>query len=284
MPELPEVENTVRDLRPHLVGRRIEGAQVFWSRLLHDLSPEVFDAALRGRQIINTERRGKFLIFPLDDGSSLLLHLRMTGKLWVEDRQTPVDKHTHVLIDLDNGRQLRYQDVRKFGRFYLVQDRDVVLGKLGPEPLSDEFSPIDLLGMIQHRTTAIKALLLDQQVVAGIGNVYADEALFRAGIHPLRPGVTLTLTDCNRLYASVRQILAEAIREGGSTLGQSTLTNFRRPNGVQGRFQQRHQVYRLTGKPCPVCGATVQKIKVAQRSTHFCPACQPIDGFNNPLN
>lgn len=274
MPELPEVENAVRDLKPWLVGRRVEDARVLWPRIVHQLSPESFVQRLAGRQITHVGRRGKFLLFHLDDGQVLLLHLRMTGRLWLVEGGEELDKHTHVVFDLDNGQQLRYQDMRKFGRFYLVDEVEDVVGKLGPEPLSESFTPFDLLDAVQGRRAAIKSLLLDQRILAGVGNIYADEALFRSGIDPRRPGHSLTLADCSRLHASIRQTLAEAIREGGSTLGNSALSNYRRPNGVRGRYQDRHRVYRLAGKPCPVCGTTIQRIKLAQRSTHFCPTCQ----------
>lgn len=274
MPELPEVENTARDLKPLLVGRRIQAVQVFWPRTLADLSPEAFAAALAGRQIVNTDRRGKFLLLPLDDGQTLLLHLRMTGQLRLTGPNAPLDKHTHVVFDLDNGQQLRYSDTRKFGRFYLASDVRAVTGKLGPEPLSDAFSPIDLLDAIQGRRACIKALLLDQRIVAGVGNIYADEALFLAGIDPRRSGASLSLAECSRLHTSLRRVLAEAIREGGSTLGGSALINYRRPIGVQGRYQERHRVYDRAGQPCLVCGTPIERVRLAQRSTHFCSNCQ----------
>lgn len=274
MPELPEVENAVRDLKPRLVGRRVEAVRVLWPRIIHQLLPEAFVDRLTGRQISHVDRRGKFLLLFLEDGQVLLLHLRMTGRLWLVERDEEIDKHTHVVFDLENGQQLRYQDMRKFGRFYLVDEVDEVVGKLGPEPLSETFTPFDLLEAVQGRRAAIKSLLLDQRVLAGVGNIYADEALFRSGIDPRRPGNSLTLADCSRLHASIRQTLAEAIREGGSTLGSSVLSNYRRPNGVRGRYQDRHRVYRLAGTPCPVCGSIIQRIKLSQRSTHFCPHCQ----------
>ncbi len=262
MPELPEVENTVRDLKPLLVGRRVQSVQVFWPRLVHDMTPEAFAAALTGRQIINTDRRGKFLLFPLDNRRTWIVHLRMTGQLHVVPAEAEIEPHARALLDLDNGQQLRYRDSRKFGRFYLVDDVERMVAKLV---------------RLQGRRTAIKTVLLDQRVVAGLGNIYADEALFRAGIDPRRPAGTLTQADCNRLHTAIRQTLATAIREGGSSLGGSPLTNYRRPTGVQGRFQQRHQVYHLAGKPCPVCGATIQRVRLGQRSTHFCPNCQRYD-------
>ena len=274
MPELPEVENTVRDLKPLLVGRRVQEVQILWPRLVHGKAPEAFAVELTGRQIVNTDRRGKFLLFPLDNGRIWIVHLRMTGQLHLVPTQTAIDGHVHALLQLDNGQQLRYRDARKFGRFYLVDEAEELLAKLGPEPLSAAFTPLELFNRLQGRRPAIKTLLLDQRVLAGLGNIYADEALFAAGINPRRPASTLTQADCNRLHMAIRQTLATAIREGGSSLGGSALTNYRRPIGVQGRFQQRHQVYRRAGQPCPKCGAPIERIKLAQRSTHFCPNCQ----------
>jgi formamidopyrimidine-DNA glycosylase len=274
MPELPEVENTVRDLKPLLVGRRVQAVQILWPRIVHDKSPEAFAAELTGRQIVNADRRGKYLLFPLDNGRTWMVHLRMTGQLHIVPAQTDVERHIHAVLELDNGQQVRYRDARKFGRLYLVDDPESIVAKLGPEPLSETFTPIELFNRLQGRRTAVKTLLLDQRVVAGLGNIYADEALFKAGIDPRRPASTLTQADCNRLHTAIRQTLATAIREGGSSLGGSALTNYRRPTGVQGRFQQRHQVYHLAGQPCPICGAPIERIKLAQRSTHFCPRCQ----------
>lgn len=274
MPELPEVENTVRDLKPLLVGRRVQAVHILWPRLVHDKAPEAFAVELAGRQIVNTDRRGKYLLFPLDNGRTWIVHLRMTGQLHVVPARDDAERHVHAVMDLDNGQQLRYRDSRKFGRFYLVDEPDCVLARLGPEPLSEMFTPLELFNRLQGRRTAVKTLLLDQRVLAGLGNIYADEALFSAGIDPRRPANTLTQADCNRLHTAIRQTLAAAIREGGSSLGGSELTNYRRPTGVQGRFQQRHRVYQLAGQPCPICGAPIERIKLGQRSTHYCPRCQ----------
>lgn len=274
MPELPEVENYARDLKPMLVGRRIVDVQVFWPRTIGRPSPEAFAEGLLGRQIVNTDRRGKYLLFALDDHSTLILHLRMTGGLCLKDSLEEPHRHTHVVLGLDNGQRLHYRDQRKFGRFYLVEDPQIVVGKLGPEPLSDAFTPVGLLHAVQGRRSPVKALLLDQTVVAGIGNIYADEALFLAGIDPRRPGNTLTLVDCTRLHTAIRQALADAIRDGGSTLGRSALSNYARPTGIRGRYQDRHRVFRRTGQPCSVCSTPIVQVRIAQRSTHFCPHCQ----------
>ena len=275
MPELPEVENTVRDLKPLLVGRRFEGVDVRWPRMLSGMPPEEFTERLLGRQIVNTDRRGKHMLFALDDGQTLMVHLRMTGQLRVAQADEPTGVHDHLIFALSDGAKLRYQDPRKFGRFLLTRTPLTALEKLGQEPLSESFTPVELFTRIQGRRTAIKGLLLNQSVVAGLGNIYADEALFRAGINPQTPGATLTMADCSRLHSAIRQTLATAIREGGSTLGRSGIANYRRPNGDTGPYQDRHQVYGRAGKACLVCGAPIQRIKVAQRSTHFCPHCQP---------
>lgn len=276
MPELPEVENYARDLKPLLVGRRIEAVDVYWPRAVANLSVEEFTRGLLGRQIVNTDRRGKYLLFPLDNRRTLVLHLRMTGKLRLAPADAPleVDPYTRAVFRLSDGQVLLFRDQRKFGRFYLVEDPAQVLKGLGPEPLQDSFTPLDLFHAVQGRRAPIKALLLDQHIVAGVGNIYADEALFLAGIDPRRPGASLTLADCSRLHTCLRQVLAEAIREGGSTLGGSSLGNYQRPLGIPGRYQLRHRVYRRAGQPCPACGTPIQRVKIAQRSTHFCPRCQ----------
>ena len=246
-----------------------------WPRLLSGMRVEDFTARLLGRQIVNADRRGKHLLFALDDGQTLMVHLRMTGQLRVAPPAEPSTTYDHLIFALSDGMELRYQDPRKFGRFLLTVEPETALAKIGPEPLSELFTPVDLFESIQGRRAAIKGLLLNQSVVAGLGNIYADEALFRAGIHPQSPGDALTLADCSRLHSAIRQTLATAIREGGSTLGRSGIANYRRPNGVTGHYQQRHQVYGRTGKPCLVCGGPIHRVQVAQRSTHFCPHCQP---------
>lgn len=276
MPELPEVENTIRDLKPLLVGRRIEAVDVRWPRLVEGMPPEAFAASLCGRQVANADRRGKHLLFALDDGQTLMVHLRMTGHLSVVASETPRGAYDHLVFSLSDGAELRYQDPRKFGRFLLTRTPQAELDKLGPEPLSESFTPQMLFLRLQGRRSAVKGLLLNQSIVAGLGNIYADEALFQARIHPLQPGNALTLADCGRLHSSIRLTLAEAIRAGGSTLGGSEVANYRRPSGVAGQFQERHHVYGRAGKPCLVCDTPIQRTQVAQRSTHFCPHCQAL--------
>ena len=275
MPELPEVETTASDLRPQLVGAQITGVHVLWPRTIAAPDLPLFSALVAGQRIAGVGRRGKFLILGLASGDSLLVHLRMTGGLFVESCLTPApaDRYARAWFDLAGGRRLVFSDLRKFGRIWLVESAAEVLGGLGPEPLSPEFTPQVLAEGLRRRRVAIKPLLLNQAVVAGLGNIYADEALFLAGIHPLRPAAELTDDEVQRLHAAIRQVLSEAIGERGTTL-----RDFRPPNGGKGNYQEKRRVYGLKGEPCLTCGAPIQRLVIAQRSAHFCPHCQPADG------
>ncbi len=280
MPELPEVETVLRELEPALRGRSVVGAEVRWGRTVAAPEAELFVHRLLGRRFAGFERRGKYLLFHLLTGpepdaprETLVVHLRMTGRLSVEPHETPGDSHTHVLIDLDDGRRLHFRDPRKFGRIWLVDDAHAVLARLGPEPDDPAFDAAYLARRLAGRKAAIKSLLLDQGLVAGVGNIYADEALFAAGIDPRRPAGTLSSAEVARLHKAIRDVLARAIGRGGSSLG-SAGTNYRRPGGQSGGFQKEHNVFRRTGQPCPHCGAPIERVIVGQRSTHFCPQCQ----------
>ena len=275
MPELPEVETYVRELEPLLAGRRILAAEVRWPRTIAGPSPEEFVARIAGQRFATFGRRAKYMLLGLNEGDTLIVHLRMTGHMYVKDMAAAPDAHTHVLFDLDDGRRLHFQDPRKFGRMWLTAQPEMVLRKLGPEPLSDAFSGEELAGKLAGRKAAIKALLLDQALAAGVGNIYADEALFRAGLHPLRPGGSLTSGEVERLRLAVATVLADGIAAAGSSLGGSSLQNYSRPGGQTGSFQEEHRVFRRTGQPCLTCGAPIERIVVGQRSTHFCPNCQP---------
>ena len=275
MPELPEVETYVRDLAPEIAGRTVVAAQVTWPRIIAVPAAEAFPARITGLRFTTFGRRGKYMLLGLSDDTTLVVHLRMTGKLLIVPGDTPPAPHTHVVLTLDDGRALHYNDSRKFGRFWLVADPDVLLAsKLGPEPLSDDFTPAGLAARLAGRQAPIKALLLDQALVAGIGNIYADESLYHAGIHPARPGGTLTRPEIARLHAAIRTVLAAAIDRHGSSLGDSTQQNFLRPGGAPGGYQENHAVFQRTGQPCLRCGTVIERIVIAQRSTHFCPTCQ----------
>jgi formamidopyrimidine-DNA glycosylase len=239
---------------------------------------DAFSARIAGLRFDHFGRRGKYLLLGLSDGSTLVVHLRMTGKLRLMPGDAPPDRHTHVVLALDDGRSLHYTDARKFGRLWLVDDPAVVVAKLGPEPLGDEFSAEGLAARLAHRTAPIKALLLDQRIVAGVGNIYADEALFRAGVHPARPAGSLTPDEVARLHAAVRAVLAEGIEHKGSSLGSSGVQNYRRPGGEPGGYQEVRRVYDRAGQPCLVCGTPIERMVLAQRSSHYCPICQKATG------
>lgn len=280
MPELPEVETFLRDLEPELRGRMITAAQVSWQRTIAAPDAEGFLARLPGQRFATFERRGKYMLFGMersgDEGRGheiLVVHLRMTGRLSLEPAGSEGDAHTHVILELDDGRQLHFRDPRKFGRLWLVGDAAEVISRLGPEPDDPGFDAAYLARRLAGRTAPIKALLLDQGIVAGVGNIYADEALFVARIHPQRAAGSLSADEVTRLHDAVCGVLARAVALNGSSLGQSS-TNYRRPGGAAGGFQDEHQVFRRTGLPCPVCGQPIERIVVGQRSTHFCPHCQ----------
>ncbi len=267
MPELPEVETVVRTLRPHLTGQTITGVEIYWPRTIATPKPEVFRAQLPGRQIAGVQRRGKFVIIGLEQGD-LLVHLRMTGQLLIAAAGAPALKHLRVAIELD-GRQLLFNDTRKFGRMYLVPDAAQWLAGLGPEPLGDELTAEMLQARLCGRRTAIKSLLLDQRVLAGVGNIYADEVLHAACIAPHRPGHTLSSTEVQALHAALRSVLAQAIENRGTTF-----SDYRDGKGDPGQHQQALRVYGQAGAPCPRCGCRIERDRLGGRSAYHCPRCQ----------
>lgn len=274
MPELPEVETYVRDLTPLLVNRTVTGVTVLWPRIIAAPTVDEFMHAMIGQCFTSFGRRGKYMLLGLASGDTLIIHLRMTGRVTVYAQPVMPDKHTHVVLDLADGGQMHYQDSRKFGRLWLVANTTAVLYKLGEEPFATTFDVDYLAAKVAGRNATIKALLLDQTVVAGVGNIYADESLFRAGIHPTRPGHTLTHAELTRLHHAIQSVLAHAIERHGSSLGHSSIQNYARPDGAAGEFQGEHKVFQRTGKPCLHCGRPIERIVITQRSTHFCPSCQ----------
>ncbi len=273
MPELPEVETIRRELAPQVVGRRVEAVDLMWPPVVARPDPDLFRRILVGRQVQALRRRGKYLIWDLDAGWHLILHLRMTGQVYVHPASVPPDRHTRAVVRLDDGKAVHYRDVRKFGRFYLVQDEALVVGGLGPEPLDPAWTPEVLFQALQGRRAPIKAVLLDQRVVAGLGNIYADEALFLARLSPWRPAGSLTWAEVQRLHGAIRQVLAEALDARGTSM-----RSYVPPSGRRGTYQQRRRVYRRTGEPCPCCGTPIVRERLSGRSTHYCPACQPLPG------
>lgn len=272
MPELPEVETFAIELRPRLVGQRFVAAHILWPRTLAEPDTAALDRRIRDRVVVDVGRRAKFLVIGLDAGELLVVHLRMTGRLEVVRGDDPAltGPHLRAWFALAGGECLAFTDMRKFGRIWLVENLDAITGKLGPEPLHGQFTPEILAERLRNRRTAMKAILLDQTVVAGVGNIYADESLFLAGIHPLRPADSLTDDETVRLHSAIRQVLSEAIGNRGTML-----RDYHPPYGAAGEHQDHLLVYQQTGRPCPRCGAPIARIRVTQRSTHFCPNCQP---------
>jgi formamidopyrimidine-DNA glycosylase len=269
MPELPEVETVVRALRRPLLGRTITGARNDWPRHVAVPLPEELRQRITGRRIEAIDRRGKYLVFTLSDDETLIVHLKMTGHLSVVPAETPADPYAHTVFELDDGRELRFRDPRKFGRIYLVHDPADVLGPLGPEPLPEDFTAQALEERLRGRKRVLKPLLLDQTFIAGIGNIYADEALFYAGIRPTRRSDTLTGEEIAALHAAIRKVLAMGIeREGAS------ITNYVKPDGQKGDMQNAVSVFRRTGQTCYRCGGPIERIILGGRSTHYCPHCQ----------
>ncbi len=261
MPELPEVETVVRTLRPAIVGRRILNAEFLQLRVLRG-SPHDTTAALAGRRIQSIERHGTFIAIRLDRGF-LVIHLGMTGKLLVNAEPS---KWTHAVFTLDRG-VLHYDDQRQFGRIEYGVELPERVAALGPEPL--EINLADFTARLRARKSPVKAVLLNQAVVRGMGNIYADEALFRAGVHPKRAAASLKKDRVERIYKAMREVLAEAIESRGSSV-----SNYVDADGRKGSFQTAHRVYQRTGKPCTKCGTPIKRIVLAQRGTHFCPKCQ----------
>ena len=269
MPELPEVETIVRGLREPLIGCGFTGVRVGWENLVARPSVKEFEQGLVGQRILGLKRRGKYLVFALSDGGSLIIHLRMTGRLLLKSSTDELDKHDHLIFELDDGRELRFNNVRKLGRVYLVDDEDEIVGRLGPEPLDDDFAPADFIALLSARRGKIKPLLLNQRFIAGIGNIYADEALFAAHIHPERRADTLIAGEIERLYQAIRQVLRQGIENRGTTL-----TAYRDAEGKEGSNQEYLQVFRRAGQPCPRCGTPIERGVVGGRGTYFCSKCQ----------
>jgi formamidopyrimidine-DNA glycosylase len=274
------VETVARDLRPRLVGAEIVGVRSSWARTLRNLDADSFAAAVTGRTIEAVGRRAKLLVVALSGGLGLTIHLKMTGQLFVVGSGAPDDPYVRLVLELDGERELRFRDIRKFGKVGLYE-RDPRSGELlierggagvfaatGPEPLDEAFTLGDFRRRLRARRGRLKPLLLDQSFLAGVGNIYADEALWAARLHPLRPAASLRPADEKRLYDAIRGVLSEAVERRGSSIDDYTA-----PDG-DGAMQERLQVYQRTGEPCPRCGRPIRRIVVGGRSSHFCSWCQ----------
>ncbi len=280
MPELPEVETVVRDLRPQLSGRRITGVQLsrdplILGRLIRYPSPRRFVQGLRGRTIRTIERRGKYIVMPLDqNGRRLVVHLGMTGHLRVWEPEEATTKHTHVRISLDSGLELRYDDQRQFGRLLVGTQEELVAAKafparLGPEPIHGDLTEAQFERLVRARRRPVKSALLDQSFLAGVGNIYADEACFRAGIRPSRWTHRLTVRERRALYSAIQEVLENSIAARGSSI-----INYVDAFGVRGTNQERLLVYGRGGEPCLRCGTPLQATRLAGRGTVYCRKCQ----------
>jgi formamidopyrimidine-DNA glycosylase len=274
MPELPEVETVVRDLRPLLFGRTIR--EVRRSRLrLRRPWKAAWDAVLRNARVEGIRRRGKWILVDLRGSTVLRVHLGMTGQFTVVSADEAAPDHLHLRFALDNGVELRFRDPRRFGSAEWFADREALAAtmdaELGPEPfgLDAKYFRDSLRQTVRN----LKAILLDQTIVAGVGNIYADEALFRSGLHPGRRGRSLTIAECDRLRESIEAVLTRAIESRGSTI-----RDYVGGSGLRGGFQSHFAVYGRTGEPCPTCGAAVKCVRLAGRASHFCPRCQRMNG------
>lgn len=273
MPELPEVETVCRGLRRHIIGRTITKVVVRSDSVIHDknLTVEKFIAGVEGRTILDIKRRGKYILFKLNKGW-LVCHLRMTGKLLVYSAEVQPTKHDHVIFYLDNHMAVFYEDVRRFGGFNLCDDTATVmeqLAKLGPEPLEENFNANYFFESTRRRKRPIKTHLLDQSIVAGIGNIYADEILFAAGVRPRKSAMRLTRVEAQKMVDATKRILTEAIAAGGSTIRDYVDSNHQ-----EGAFQLSHQAYGRAGEPCKRCGTALKSVTVGGRSSVYCPICQ----------
>ncbi len=272
MPELPEVETVRTRLAPHVVGRTIAAATIDDPRLVRPHVPAQVEARLVGERIDRLERRGKHLLVRLGDGATLAVHLRMTGNL-LHGVDPAGLRHVRAVLALDDGTRVVYTDLRRFGTWQVLEgdlEASAFLDeRLGVEPLSADFTGASLHRSFRGRRAAVKALLLDQRVVAGVGNIYADEALFRARVHPATPADAISRPGAGRIAEAVRHVLELGIAAQGASI-----SDYRTPDGGYGSMQERFQVFDRTGEPCPLCGRAIVKLRVAQRGTHVCPRCQ----------
>src|ERR671916_847481 len=273
MPELPEVETIRRQLAPAIEGRRLERIEVRDPRWCDPAPPEAVSDALNGRLIERLWRRGKYLVVSFEDDVHLVMHLRMTGNLLLVPADAEEPGHLRVVMDLDDGNRLLFVDVRRFGTGDVLLGSDALAeyfsSRLGVEPLSPDFTADALRALARDRRAPVKAFLLTQERVAGVGNIYADEALFRARLHPLRPVGTLRRGQ----IASLREAVVESLEAGIDARG-ATIDDFRHADGARGSFQDRFLVHRREGEPCPRCGAAIRKLRAAGRGTYVCPNCQ----------
>jgi formamidopyrimidine-DNA glycosylase len=273
VPELPEVETIAADLRPHLVGRTITRVELRFPTIVRHPEPELFVDGVAGTRIESVRRRGKYILIRLGNQLLLVVHLGMTGQLRIVDEVAALEKHTHAVFVLDDGRQLRYRDPRRFGRLLLGTEDELLASKkmprLGPEPLDPEFAADELYRRLRKRRAPVKAVLLDQKAIAGVGNIYADESLHRAGVRPTRLANRVTKKAARRLHESLRDSLQAAIVNRGSSVD-----TYRDAWGEVGGQQEKLLVYGRAGEPCLTCGRPLSSVRIAGRTTVYCKHCQ----------
>jgi formamidopyrimidine-DNA glycosylase len=276
MPELPEVESVRRQLEPALVGRRFERVSIDDPRLVRPYEPAEVAAELEGERVAAVERRGKYLVVRFESGRALLIHLRMTGSLLSARRGSlPDDPHRRAVVKLDDGSDVAYRDVRRFGTWLLLEPGEAepyIAARVGDEPLDALFTAARLGERLANRRTSLKAALLDQRTLAGMGNIYVDEALWRARLNPLRPAAGLDRNELRRLHRGIRAALEHGLARQGSTL-----RDYRLPDGSGGSMQDEFHVYGRRDEPCDRCGTLIARTQVAGRTTWFCPTCQPTE-------
>jgi len=267
MPELPEVETIKRELAPYVIGRTFTHITIYDDKPIKQLAPDEFCYRLLGQRIHSLERRGKYLIFHLTADAALIIHLRMTGSLILNPGQP--DPYARIIFQLDNGNCIVFYDRRRLGVVWLTDNSQFLDQKLGPEPLEQNFTVETLAMLLQRRQAPIKAILLDQTFIAGIGNMYADEALFLAEIHPLRKASSLSKKEIQKLYQAIRRVLHEAIESKGASID-----TYRRPEGDKGTAQFHFHVAHKRGESCPKCGTAIERLPVRNRGSYYCPVCQ----------
>jgi len=290
MPELPEVETTVLDLKRKVLQRTFLDIWTDTPKLIKKPNLAKFKREIKGRKIQDIKRKGKFIIFYLSGDKRLLIHQKLTGHLlvgqwkkekgeWVSVKkgplEDPMNRFIHLIFFLDNGLMIAFSDLRKFGRIELLTARELEnlkdLKQLGPDPLDKNFTFDKFKEIIQNQKRKIKAVLMDQKIISGIGNIYSDEILFRARVHPFKPANTLKVKESERIYKSIKSVLKKAIKLGGESI-----SDYRRPDGRKGGFDKERKVYRREGMPCYVCSTKIERRKIGSRSTYFCPKCQKL--------
>ncbi|MCD6410734.1 DNA-formamidopyrimidine glycosylase [bacterium] len=290
MPELPEVETTVLDLKRKVLQRTFLDIWTDAPKLIKKPSLAEFRKEIKGKKIIDIKRKGKFIIFYLTGKKRLLIHQKLTGHLlvgrWKREKgewaslqkgplEDPMNRFIHIIFFLDNGLMIAFSDLRKFGRIELLTERELEnlkdLKQLGPDPLDKNFTFDKFRQIIQKQKRKIKQVLMDQKTISGIGNIYSDEILFRAGVHPFKSANTLQEKELKKIYRNIKSVLKKAIRLGGESI-----SDYRRPDGRKGGFDKERKVYRREGMPCYVCGTKIERRKIGSRSTYFCPKCQKL--------